>query len=199
MTPPFKNLIVSGLGRCGTSLVMQMLDAAGYPVFGEYPAYESDETSAENITRAFLDQHECKAIKVLDPQRAPDRIFQGSRVIFLTRNLEQQVLSQIKFANFFLGREDKPSREQKRRMMGILDRDHTLAKKQLCFADDYIFADFEKVLEDPEYFLKRVSTFSWNKNLDIKKGAAMVFPRSHLCYPGLLEIALLGIQNRGKP
>ena len=198
MTPPFKNLIISGLGRCGTSLVMQMLDAAGHPVFGRYPAYEEDETSPENISCDFLEQHKGKAIKVIDPHRAEPGIFKKCRVIFMSRNIEQQALSQIKFASFFMGIEETPSRKVKMKMMAALDRDHARATRQLALADDYMFADFEEVLEDPEYFLKRVSIFSWNQNLDIKKGAEKVIPRSPRCYPGLLEIALLGIQNRGK-
>lgn len=34
-------IFVSGLGRCGSSMTMQMLDAAGIPCIGDYPAYET--------------------------------------------------------------------------------------------------------------------------------------------------------------
>lgn len=37
-------LAVAGLGRCGTSLVMQMLDAGGVPIWNPFPpSYEPDE------------------------------------------------------------------------------------------------------------------------------------------------------------
>ncbi len=42
MTP---TVIVHGIGRCGSSLAMQMLEAGGWPVVGQYPDYESDEVS----------------------------------------------------------------------------------------------------------------------------------------------------------
>jgi len=32
-------LLICGAGRCGSSMLMQMLDAAGLPVAGEGPAY----------------------------------------------------------------------------------------------------------------------------------------------------------------
>jgi hypothetical protein len=37
-------IVVAGLGRCGTSLVMQMLAAAGLPCVGSFPDFEDDRT-----------------------------------------------------------------------------------------------------------------------------------------------------------
>ena len=43
-------VFVCGHGRCGSSMVMQMLDAGGFPCFGEYPAYEPEEVGMKHGT-----------------------------------------------------------------------------------------------------------------------------------------------------
>ena len=47
-------LLVAGLGRCGTSLMMQMLAAAGLPCVGEFPAYEVPELNHRKPPLAWV-------------------------------------------------------------------------------------------------------------------------------------------------
>src|SRR5690348_16747758 len=97
-----ETLLICGLGRCGTSLVMQMLDMGGFPVVGKYPAYEPQQASSLVITQNYIDEHRGKAIKLLDPMRA-SFVPQNVRVIYLMRNLKEQARSQLKTAKFFAG------------------------------------------------------------------------------------------------
>lgn len=90
-------IIVCGLGRCGTSLVMKMLHAGGMPVFAESSA--SFEHSYLRDPREFAlvePQLQGKAAKILDPHRWtwPEKI--NARFIWIDRNYHQQALSQVK-------------------------------------------------------------------------------------------------------
>lgn len=43
-------ILVCGFGRCGSSLVMQMLDVGGLPVVGSFPDYERAEASLPEVS-----------------------------------------------------------------------------------------------------------------------------------------------------
>src|SRR5690242_18079420 len=95
-------IIVSGLGRCGTSLVMQMLDAGGIPCHGPFPAYEPDDVGVGRDLAKLLAIP--KAFKMIDPHR--DALFpsmQGVRVIWIDRDFEEQARSQVKMVETFGG------------------------------------------------------------------------------------------------
>lgn len=60
--------IVTGLGRCGLSLTMQMLDAAGLPVVGTFPGYE---VARGIITwQALRELNPDAVVKIVDPVKA---------------------------------------------------------------------------------------------------------------------------------
>ena len=129
--PPF-TLVVAGLGRCGTSLAMQLLDRAGYPCFGEYPSYETDETNPLcGIPADLLQRNEGRAVKIIDPHHAAEMCgisFNGCRVIYLTRDLTEQARSQIKMAAAFSGFSGPPTRRDIFCMRGALKRENRKVK-----------------------------------------------------------------------
>jgi len=55
---PDTTLAVAGLGRCGLTMTMQMLDAGGLDIFGEPPAYEPDH---------YAGAWKTDAVKLVDP------------------------------------------------------------------------------------------------------------------------------------
>lgn len=55
---PDITLAVAGLGRCGLTMTMQMLDAGGLDVFGEPPAYEPGH---------YASAWDSNAVKLVDP------------------------------------------------------------------------------------------------------------------------------------
>lgn len=56
---PDTTIAVAGLGRCGLTMTMQMLDAGGLDVWGDPPAYEPGHYAA--------DFDEIDAVKLVDP------------------------------------------------------------------------------------------------------------------------------------
>ena len=83
---------ITGLGRCGTSLVMQMLDVIDAPVLGKPPWYEPSKTMAENYKPWWMKRQKGKFVKLINPQQFefPKR---GYRILWLNRDPEQQFLS----------------------------------------------------------------------------------------------------------
>lgn len=62
------HLIVTGLGRCGTTMTMAMLDAGGFAVAGPRPSYEdAARFGIGRIDHAWLDRQAGRAVTVVDP------------------------------------------------------------------------------------------------------------------------------------
>lgn len=88
--------IVTGLGRCGSSLAMKMLNAGGFDVVGTLPLYEDKRSSIGKFDADWLLDQEDKVVKCLALHHLP--IKKGDyRFIVLTRDIEEQAKSQIKF------------------------------------------------------------------------------------------------------
>lgn len=91
-------IVVAGLGRCGSSLTMQMLHAGGIPCLGHPPAFEPPGTSSLNFQPGYVRDHPGHAFKLLDPHKMTLPFPQGEYLtIFLTRNIKRQALSQTRF------------------------------------------------------------------------------------------------------
>ena len=100
MTKPA--IIVAGLGRCGTSLMMQMLDAAGVPCLGAYPAYEPSTVCFENYPVEILTTG--RAMKVLDPHRINLPVLTDHVVLWMDRAAKHQASSMAKLIGPMAGR-----------------------------------------------------------------------------------------------
>lgn len=96
-------LVVAGLGRCGSTLAMQMLHAAGVPTAGRWWDFEKGEPehyALKGITAADWPELRGRAVKVLASpltttiERPVDVPI---RVVWLTRDHEEQVKSQAKY------------------------------------------------------------------------------------------------------
>ncbi|TMV86442.1 sulfotransferase, partial [Thioclava sp. BHET1] len=94
--PPLQlnHLFVAGLGRCGTTMVMNMLARGGAPMTGEAPAYEVEETWAACPRLAsWLEANRGRAVKWIDPSAAPMPAGTLGKTIFLTRHAREQAPS----------------------------------------------------------------------------------------------------------
>lgn len=90
-------IIVAGMGRCGSSLLMQMLSSAGVKCLGEFPAFEPDETSMSRDPASLLKMGGT-AMKILGPHRdAPKWRRFDAKIIWLNRDVKEQARSQVKF------------------------------------------------------------------------------------------------------
>jgi hypothetical protein len=184
--------IVSGFGRCGSSLVMQMLEAGGMPMVGRFPAFEDDHTSVARVVidPEWMGLQDGRAVKILDPHEI--QIPAGDyRVIWCSREYAEQARSQVKFAAMMMGLH--PTRESVRAFMRSYVRDKPKAiKKLIALAPKPGILDlhFEDILSDPLGAATELAQYCGLG--DPQNMASVVKQRSPLCARGLdMEIELL--------
>lgn len=187
-----QSIAVAGLGRCGTSLVLQMLSKGGIPVLGEFPAYEPLEVGI--IDRNLPALFRCgKAFKFLDPHR--DESFPWARtlkVIWLDRDYEEQAKSQIKMVEI-LGRIVVPQKRKAVRRMEKqlkLDRNASLVRLEDSGADIFEM-QFEAILANPYTAARDIHSFL-RIAFDEDAATASVIQRHPACRPDMsLEFMLI--------
>ena len=182
-----QTLIVAGLGRCGTSMLMQMLSRGEVPCVGEWPAFEPDESKAP--TPGFIAASAGKALKILDPQRVglPGDV----RVIWLDRDHAQQAKSHAKFLHLLMGLHI--GREERRRLAASMVRD-THAAMVLIGSRPLMRLRFEEVLASPRGTALLLGEFAQHPGFNVDAAAAAVHKRSPRCAEGLgMELSLIGV------
>jgi len=183
-------IIVAGLGRCGTSMLMQMLHRGGVACVGEWPAFEVPEVR-ERVTPAFIEASRGKAVKVLDPHRVglPGDV----RVIWLDRDHRQQARSHAKFLETMTGmRYDRAGR---RALAASLVRD-THAAMGVIGSRPVMRMRFEQVLADPRMAAVWLGEFTRAPGFDVGAAARAVRPRGPECAPDLaMEMMLMGAEH----
>ena len=185
-------IIVSGLARCGTSLTMQMLRAAGMRCAGEPPAFEPPETNTVlgSPDAAWLRQFE--AVKIIDPHHAEIPEIDG-RILWLDRNPVQQAMSQLKFLRCVAGIVAPSGSAARVRKSLIADR----PKAIMAFRGmPMLFLKFEGAIRNPEAFAESIAGFlsPWY-SLDTAGMASRVRARRNgsMCEPGVdMEMVLIG-------
>lgn len=175
--------IVAGFGRCGSSLVMQMLAAGGMPTpYSEYPSYE-----VQNGTQLLIAKLYGAAIKTLDPHinRPPPGL--PYRFIWIDRDPVEQAKSMVKFVGAVsnvklkgdavatLAASFKKDRPKANAVMLHYAKCHQILKLK-----------FEEILADPAGTAKKLHDFCGGK-LDEAAMAAAVRPRGPECLPYLME------------
>lgn len=186
-------VLVSGLGRCGSSLVMQMLEAAGVPTTGEYPGFEAPEANHRAIDAVWLRSKAGHAIKWLDPHLTPLPNDAQAVSIWLDRDFDEQASSQAKFACLLVG-VPKPTRQHRRAWAAGLRRDRDLAMREVLKTRQCLSLSFERLIHQPLATAKAIAEFlsPWFGALDVARMASVVIPRSITCEPGLdIEVRLV--------
>ena len=99
-------IIVSGLPRSGTSMIMQMLDASNYPLFVDRKRiadennprgyFEHQATLSLHKDNRWIEEANGHAVKVVAPLLSNLTTNQNYRIIFIERNLDEIVKSQTK-------------------------------------------------------------------------------------------------------
>ncbi|WP_343546807.1 hypothetical protein [Sphingobium yanoikuyae] len=191
MTKPV--ILVAGLGRCGSSLVMQMLSAADVQTIGTYPAFE-DRVTAElpaiDAQREFFARCPGHAVKLLDPHLHQPPIGLSYRTIFLTRHPAEQAKSMLKLIG------ERSDRRARRAMEHSVRRDTGRAREAVIRIGDGRFYNmpFEHLIHDPLGAAEAIAKWVWNGRdelLDIEKMARCVRRRPATCLPYMLEMELL--------
>lgn len=191
-------LVVAGLGRCGSSLTMQMLAAAGIPCAGEAPGYEPPEMMGPVVPVQWWKAQQGRAVKALDPHRHRLPPFVPRLVIWLDRDPREQAKSAWKFVTAMEHGRASGNRSQVRGMEAQLRRDRTQALNALgAHRPPDIFARFETIIERPREFAETLAMDLWMLGFcqlgpaAVARMAEVVRPRSPKCLDGLLELSLV--------
>jgi hypothetical protein len=190
-------IVVSGLGRCGSSLTMQMLEAGGVPCVGGFPAYEPPETNHGCVTTEWLRSNDGKAVKILDPHSpsAPYAVnpFLPSvnlKIIWLDRDPQEQAKSVLKFAQMLLGM--SPNYSSWELMAKRMKAERGQALAMYGSSHPLKVVTFESILVNPKAVAESIAEFLPDYTLDIPAMVKAVHPRYASCAPGLdMEIRLI--------
>jgi hypothetical protein len=177
-------IVVSGLPRSGTSMMMKMLQAGGVPLFVDgvrkadednpigYYELEQTKSLLKDEDKAWLGEGRGKAVKLVSTllPGLPNGYFY--KVIFMSRHLEEVILSQ----NKMLRRRGEPVDESgDERIRGMLEKH--LAKTKLWIDGQLNFAvvdvPYSQVIADPRGQAQRVSNFLGG-DLDVENMASAV-------------------------
>jgi hypothetical protein len=182
-----KIVVVSGLPRSGTSMMMQMLQAGGMPILADayrapdmsnprgYYEYEPVKRLHQGATD-WMKKAYGKAVKVVSPQLIylPDSYHYS--VIFMQRPLNEVLHSQTAMRAGDAVFEMKKMRQEYER--------HLITMRQWLDAHasfSTLYVDYHEVLQQPEAQSKRIATFLSNVSplLDTEAMQAVVDPSLH--------------------
>lgn len=180
-------IIVSGLPRSGTSLVMQMLEIGGIPILKDserlpdehnpygYFEYQPINNLNETTDISYLQKYKGYAIKIVSPILAKITFSFPAKVIFLKRPLPEVIISQQKMA-------------QKRNGIQItsVDTNHLLIifEKHIRQTINSLYqnpnlkvleVNFPEIFSNPKYIIDSINTFL-DGNLDINKMYTVINP-----------------------
>lgn len=176
--------IVAGFGRCGSSLVMQMLAAGGMPTpYSSYPSFEVPKG-----TRMVTGNLYGGALKVLDPHIFRPPHGPAYKIIWIDRDPLEQAKSMVKFMEVIAGPipGDRQEAIETLRKSFINDRPKTNGLLH-SYTQWIMKLRFESILADPARAARQINEFC-GKALDEKAMARAVLPRAPECLPYMLEI-----------
>lgn len=185
-------IIAAGLGRCGSSLVMQMLHATGVECAGTYPDFEEDFTPGDYLPASRLLSH--GAYKLLSPNVMDfdaAGLIGNAIVIWLDRDPDEQAKSHIKFmaANGI----DVPSDTPPWRWREQLRKDREESRAVLSKLPT-LKLTFERIIITPLDAANAITDFAMQHGiyLDAHLMAARVLERGIRCEPDMrIEAALV--------
>jgi hypothetical protein len=184
-------VLVCGFGRCGSSVIMQMLEAGGHRITGLPPAYEHAAGSMTSFDPQWIARQHGTAVKVLDPHRPHLRFSAGYyRIIWAYRNRQEQALSQAKFVNVMLGL--PIDRTLVKDLAKSYRKDQPAAIRKLSRLGFVLPIAYEQTLRTPRAVASEIARFCDLPPESVSAMAGVVIPRDSKCAPGFeVEIALL--------
>jgi len=177
-------LIVSGLPRSGTSMMMKMLAAGGLPVLTDeirsadidnpQGYYEFERVKQIETDQAWLEEARGKVVKMIAAllkHLPPDYDYQ---VIFVQRRIEEILASQRQM----LIRRGEPIDTISDERMAALFQKH-VERVQAWLAEqpnfDVLYVHYNSILEEPLPHARRINEFL-GAALDVERMAAVVDP-----------------------
>ncbi len=176
-------IVVSGLPRSGTSMMMQMLGAGGVPLFTDEQRKPDEENPAgyfeleqvkeldKPLDKSWLIEARGHAIKIISrllTDLPPNNYYQ---VLFMRRNMDEVLASQ----RTMLRRRGEPVDGHDRRMAALFE-DH-LMRVDRWLSDrpniDVLYLDYGGILREPSREVRRIAGFL-DRPLDVKRMARAV-------------------------
>jgi hypothetical protein len=167
--------------------MMQMLEAAGVPCVGEWPAFETNASGLQGFNPTSFVARRNEAIKLIDPANFTIPNVAGRVLIWLDRNSRQQARSQVKFMTA-LGAPIANSRHAIRVLDADLRRTRSTHRAALGDCPTVEIA-FEDLIDQPKETAAKVATFLAQHQwfVDAVAMAREIVPRQSDCLPHLLE------------
>jgi hypothetical protein len=179
-------VVVSGLPRSGTSMIMKMLEAGGLPILTDglrtadednpkgYYEVERVKGLADERDKGWLAEARGKGIKVISflLKSLPPRF--NYRVVFIGREMEEVLASQRKM----LARRGETEETAPERMRALFEDDLWRARYQLGHRPEFetLELHYSKVLAQPREEARRLAAFL-GRELDIEAMTAAVDPQ----------------------
>ena len=177
-------VVVSGLPRSGTSMMMGMLEAGGVEILtdgirkadednpkGNFE-YEPVKELTKDGSKLWLEDAPGKAVKIISEllKELPSDL--NFKLIFMKRNLEEVIVSQNKM---LVRRGESADGDEDERMMMLFARHLEKVKRWIDQQSHFeaIFLDYEKVVEDPDGRAEQIKAFL-QRELDSTRMAAVV-------------------------
>lgn len=185
---------VTGAARCGTTLVMRMLDAGGVPAYADNRvSFETDKILRLPTDSAWLRECRGKAVKLLEPLYLAPLPSIDWRFILLSRDPEEQAKSHLKFLRMVSGLDVSDTEIPK--LAASLRKDYPKMHKMLIRSGPVLTLRFEDVLSKPHSTALTIEGFL-DRRLDISAMAACVVPRGPACLDYLLETSLVATEGQ---
>ncbi len=177
-------VVVSGLPRSGTSMMMGMLEAGGVEILTDgirtadednpkgYFEYEPVKELTKDGSKLWLEDAPGKAVKIISEllKELPSDL--NFKLIFMKRNLEEVIVSQNKM---LVRRGESADGDEDERMMLLFARHLEKVKQWIDRQSHFeaIFLDYEKVVEDPDSRAEQIEAFL-HRELDVTSMAGVV-------------------------
>ena len=174
-------IIVSGLPRSGTSMMMRMLEAGGLDVVVDNIRkpdednpngyYEFEQIKKIKANASFLDHIHGKGVKMVSTLLCDLPKNKKYKIIFMQRNLHEMLMSQ----KIMLQRNGKMIQDDDQSMRRIFEKHLREVTSWLSQQShiDVIYIDYNDVIKNPLARAETVSEFL-RKHLDIEKMASVV-------------------------
>lgn len=166
-------IVVSGLPRSGTSMMMKMLDAGGLALivdgvrapdesnpegYFELEAVKTLDKTGAGVDRSWLDMARGRGVKILTPLLAHLPETYNYRVIFMQRPLSEVISSQNKMlARAGAAADAMSDAEVAAQYEAHVARVRTLLTRRPCF--ETLFVQYGDVIADPAAQVDRIINF----------------------------------------
>lgn len=177
-------ILVSGLPRSGTSMLMQMLEKGGLPIVSDkirtpdednpkgYHELERVKELDKSTDKRWLRDHRGEVVKIISflLQDLPQNL--NYKVLFMRRNLDEVLRSQNKMLERN-GEKGTDATDEK------MHRNYDLHLRKVCYKMNraanfrVIYLDYPDIVADPHREAQRIAEFL-NRKLDVEEMASAV-------------------------